>query len=94
MKYLSSNGREESRTNKGRTGKLTFAYILAAFFLSFGLMFAGSVTSYAKGEDELNNTNNNEQNIQNQHQRPGADPDQDLFYGSIRSVQFVCPHFP
>ena len=54
MKYLSSNGREESRTNKGRTSKLTFAYILAAFFLSFGLMFAGSVTSYATdGGDEL-----------------------------------------
>ncbi len=66
MKYLSSNGREESRTNKGRTSKLTFAYILAAFFLSFGLMFAGSVTSYATaGGDELNNTNNNEQNNQN-----------------------------
>ncbi|WP_022767721.1 MULTISPECIES: hypothetical protein [unclassified Butyrivibrio] len=54
MKYLSSNGREESRTNKGRTSKLTFAYILAAFFLSFGLMFAGSVTSYAtEDEDDL-----------------------------------------
>ncbi len=65
MKYLSSNGREESRTNKGRTGKLTFAYILAAFFLSFGLMFAGSVTSYAEGEGGNNSEENpvNEQTM-------------------------------
>lgn len=47
--------REElKRINKGRSKRYSVIYIIAAFVLSFGLMFVGAVTSYSEGPDGRN----------------------------------------
>ena len=69
-----TNGNEETRrTNKERTSKLSVLYIIAAFLLSFGLMFtAGSVTSFAEGNEPTNENEND-----NGHENDDNDDDGD-----------------
>ena len=80
-------GREElKRINKVRSKRYSVIYIIAAFVLSFGLMFVGAVTSYS---EELDGRDNRQESSVTYVPQPTEAPVEVVKDGNINMVMYV-----